>query len=546
MKNTPSIEINPDFAHALDILEKSKKNAFITGKAGTGKSTLLQYFRTNTKKKIVVLAPTGVAALNVKGQTIHSFFRFPPHIIVQTVNKQRFSKKLKDMVNSIDTIVIDEVSMVRADLMDCIDASLRFYRKKEEPFGGLQMIFIGDLYQLPPVVSGTEERELFQTYYESPYFFDSNVIQDISMEFIELNKIYRQKDQEFIELLNKIRNGTIEDSDIDQLNTRLDPAYKPFDPDFPWYAEEDIVSAQSADIDNDADPDSDDFSITLTATNAASDSINRRKLSQLPSKTKSYDGVIQGKFENKQLPTAVKLDVKIGAQIMLLTNDMGKRWVNGSIGKVIDITHDKETKKDAVIVLLSNGKEVEVTPYTWEGYRYFFNKELGHLDVEIVGSFSQYPFRLAWAVTIHKSQGKTFDHVVIDLGRGSFAQGQVYVAISRCTSFEGLVLRKPILKKHIWADYHIMQYLTQYQYSISERNMPLQKKLSFLEYAVNHEKTIEITYLKANDTKLHRTVKPEFVGEMTYNNTTFLGFNGYCLERDGICTFRVDRILEIA
>ncbi len=515
-----TIEINPDFARALDILENTKKIMFITGKAGTGKSTLLQYFRENTDKNIAVLAPTGVAALNVKGQTIHSFFQFPPHITVQTVAEKPPSKKLKELLKKIHAIVIDEVSMVRADLMDCIDAALRLYRNRKEPFGGLQMIFIGDLYQLPPVVSGREERELFKTYYKSPYFFDAKVMETIEMEFMELNKIYRQKDPNFIDLLNKIRNNSVEGPDILKLNTRLNPD---FDHD-------DITR---------------DFYITLTTTNDTADGINTQRLARLNTKLKTYHGEVQGKFDNKHLPTSLELDAKIGAQIMLLNNDSAKRWVNGSIGKIMDVKIDVESGKDELLVKLNDGKVVNVTPYTWEVFRYFFNKEEGRLDVEIIGSFTQYPFRLAWAVTIHKSQGKTFDNIVIDLGRGSFVQGQVYVAISRCTSFEGLVLKKPIHARHIWVDYHIMRFLTRYQYEISEKEMPLEEKIRRIKEAIEKGEAIEITYLKANDTKSSRTIKPRAVGDMEYLGKTFLGIEAYCLKRKEMRNFRVDRILEI-
>ena len=524
-KIKPEIEINQDFARALELLENSSKNAFITGKAGTGKSTLLQYFRDHSSKKIVVLAPTGVAALNVNGQTIHSFFQFPPHITIEAVSKQSPSKKLKEMLGKIDVIVIDEVSMVRADLMDCIDIALRHFLGKKAAFGGLQMVFIGDLYQLPPVVSGTDERELFRTYYRSPYFFDAKALENRDMEFIELHKIYRQKDGNFIDLLNKIRNSSVDERDIDELNTRFDPAFE--------------------------HDDGKDFYITLTTTNASADAINYQKLSRLKTEPKTYYGKMGGKFDNKHIPTAIELDVKIGAQIMMLNNDSGKRWVNGSIGKIIDIKNDGEpgeageSGEGRVVVRLNDGKIVEVTPYTWELFRYVFNKENKRLDTEILGSFTQYPFRLAWAVTIHKSQGKTFDNVVIDLGRGSFVQGQVYVAISRCTCFEGLIFKKPIQKKHIWIDYHIIRFLTRYQYDISEKEMPLEAKIERIKEAIAKREAIEITYLKADDTKSHRKIEPRFVGDMEYLGKTFLGIQAYCLKRKDMRNFRVDRILEI-
>jgi len=517
---TFNVEINPDFARALNLLENTNKNVFITGRAGTGKSTLLQYFRRNTNKNVAVLAPTGVAALNVQGQTIHSFFHFPPHITVHAVAEQSPSKKLGELLQKIDAIIIDEVSMVRADLMDCIAAALRFYRRNKKSFGGLQMIFIGDLYQLPPVISGQEERKLFETYYKSPYFFDAKSLENIEMEFLELNKIYRQKDRNFIDLLNKIRNNSVEESDISKLNTRLNPNFDH----------------------NDAH---EGFYITLTATNASADDINHKKLLQLTTKLSTYSGEITGKFDDKHLPTSLEFDVKIGAQIMLLNNDSRKRWVNGSIGRIIDIERDQDSGEDALVIQLNDGEVVDVTPYTWEIFRYFFNREEKHLDVEIIGSFRQYPLRLAWAVTIHKSQGKTFDNVVVDLGRGSFVQGQVYVAISRCTNFEGLVLKKPLKKKHIWIDYNIMRFMTRYQYAISEKEMPLDAKIRRIKSAIAKGETIKITYLKANDTKSHREITPRSVGNMDYLGKTFLGIEAFCLERGDMRNFRVDRILEI-
>lgn len=514
---TDNIEINDEFAIALKLLEDTNKKIFITGKAGTGKSTLLQYFRKNTKKSVAVLAPTGVAALNVHGQTIHSFFRFPTTVTPQTVRKKKPSKAFVEMLQELDCLVIDEVSMVRADLMDCIDEALRFCLKNKKPFGGIQMIFIGDLYQLPPVVAGKEERELFRTYYVSPYFFDAKVFEDFEMEFIELEKIYRQKDDNFIELLNKIRNNSVETEDIKRLNSR-------YEPDF--------------------DEDNEEFYITLITTNKAADIINSKKLARLDTPLKTYIAKVKGDFEPKHYPTALNLGLKEGAQVMLLNNDSAGHWVNGSVGKIIEITVG-ETGEDLLVVELNNGKIVEVLPYEWKVSRYFYNKEKGMLDSESIGSFTQYPVRLAWAVTIHKSQGKTFDRVIIDIGTGSFTHWQVYVWISRCTSFEGLVLKKPILKKHIWMDWHIVKFITRYQYKKSEESMSLDDKLKFIHRAIADEKTLDIVYLKANDVKSKRSIKPHNVGKMEYLGKPFIGVEGYCLKRKDIRVFRVDRILKI-
>ena len=428
------------------------------------------------------------------------------------------------MLQKLDALVIDEVSMVRADLMDCIDEALRSCLKNKKPFGGIQMIFIGDLYQLPPVVAGKEERELFRTHYASPYFFDAKVFenspdggQDFKMEFIELEKIYRQRDNDFIELLNKIRNNSVEEKDIERLNSRCGL---------------------------DLDEGSEEFYITLTTTNTAADVINNGKLARLATPLKTYIADVKGDFDSKHYPTALNLELKVGAQVMLLNNDSAGHWVNGSVGKIVEITVG-ETGEDLLTVELSTGKIVEVSPYAWKVSRYFYNKDKKMLDSESIGSFTQYPMRPAWAVTIHKSQGKTFDRVVIDIGKGSFAHGQVYVGISRCTSFEGLVLKKPILKKHIWMDWHIVKFLTRYQYQKSEEAMSLDDKLKRIHRAIADEETLDIVYLKANDVKSKRSIKPQNVGKMDYLGKPFIGVEGYCLKRRDMRVFRVDRILEI-
>lgn len=517
-QSNKDIEVNPDFSRALQLLNETTKNVFITGKAGTGKSTLLEYFRKSTHKNIVVLAPTGVAALNVKGQTIHSFFRFPPHVTPQTIQDQKFSSKLQDTLQKIDAIVIDEVSMVRADLMDCIDLTLRLYLKNNHPFGGVQMVCIGDLYQLPPVVSGLEEKELFTTVYETPYFFSAQVMESIHMELVELEKVYRQKDSSFVDLLNKIRNNTIQEKDIKKLNSRVG-----------------VKPDQRAD---------DIFYITLTTTNASADNINSEHLNQLSSAVQNYHGEVSGQFEQKQLPTSLSLAVKVGAQVMLLNNDSQGRWVNGSVGKIIKIQQGKQDEEDVLVVKINEGETVEVSKYTWDVYKYVFDKNTQRLDAQIVGSFSQYPIRLAWAVTIHKSQGKTFDHVVLDIGKGSFAHGQVYVAISRCTSFEGLILKKAILKHHIWMDYAIVRFLTKFQYKKSEEAFSLAQKIQRIQLAINTDQTLEVVYLKADDTKSLRRIKPLRVGQMEYVGKTFPGLEAYCFTRKENRTLRVDRILE--
>lgn len=520
MKLTAKIELNPQFKQALEAMEKTSGNVFVTGKAGTGKSTLLEYFRHITKKKIVVLAPTGVAAINVKGQTIHSFFRFKPDITLRKV-KRKYGKDDKDNVyKKLGAIVIDEISMVRADLLDCVDKFLRLNGKnKNMPFGGAQMIFIGDLYQLPPVVM-SNEKEIFKKEYNSEYFFDAKVFNngEFSMEFIELEKIYRQKDQKFINLLNAIRNNSITEQELDIINARYQPNFqnKP-----------------------------DDFFICLTPTNKASQIINEQKLSELKEKLYDCKGAVMGDFNKGHLPTEVDLRVKAGAQIMLLNNDSAKRWVNGTIGKIVEIKKDPETGLNVIFAKLANGETEGILPHTWEIFNFSLDKNSGLINSEVVGSFTQYPLKLAWSVTIHKSQGKTFDRVVIDIGRGTFTHGQMYVALSRCTALEGIVLKKKITKKNIWMDWRVVKFVTQYQYGISENNLSLEDKVKIIKQAIADKAKLNIVYLKANDIKSKRIIQPKRVGQMEYLNKPFLGMKALCLARGEDRVFRVDRILEM-
>lgn len=518
MNPRDSIELNEQFIKALDIMENTSRNVFITGRAGTGKSTLLDYFRNHTKKHVAVLAPTGVAAVNISGQTIHSFFAFPAQITSNGVKENPPSPKQKQLWKKLNAIVIDEISMVRADLLDCVDLALRLgLGKKQLPFGGLQMIFIGDLYQLPPVVAGREERELFCTHYQSPYFFDARVFNTpgFSIEFIELEKIYRQKDIGFISILNKIRNNSVVQADLDSLN-------KQYNPDFKTGKE---------------------LFITLTSTNAAADSINEFHLSRIHSKLYVAYGEISGRFDEKSLPTAKELHLKKGAQVMLLNNDREKRWINGTLAEIVDIEKSEEGS-DAVVVELENGGVEEVTPYTWEMYHYFFDRKKNSLDVQTIGSFTQYPLRLAWAITIHKSQGKTFDRVIVDMDR-TFAHGQAYVALSRCRTLEGMILKRKVQKGHILMDWRVVKFITKYQYEISDKKCPLENKISLIKKAIAEKKKIKVIYLKNNDIKSKRIIEPHEIGTMEYCDKEFLGVRAFCDERQEERTFRIDRILEI-
>jgi len=505
-----NIEINPLFEKALRLMEESEKNIFITGRAGTGKSTLLDYFRSITGKEIVVLAPTGVAAVNISGQTIHSFFGFRPDVTVEKVKKEA-KRRASPVYKNIDAIVIDEISMVRADLLDCVDAFLRINGKAPGfPFGGTQMIFIGDLYQIPPVVTG-HDRKIFKEHYESEYFFDARVFGEIEIEYLELEKIYRQTDETFIELLNKIRNKTACDEDIESINRR--------------------VIGSEDELPEDV--------IYLTTTNAMAEERNETELARLPGKPHIFKAEVSGEVDEKYFPADKVLRIKKEAQVMLLNNDPGGRWINGTIGTVGKI------KDDYLEVRLQDGGVEEVTPFKWQIGRFFWNEETRSVESEIIGSFKQYPVKLAWSITIHKSQGKTFDNIAIDLGRGAFASGQLYVALSRSRSLQGIFLKRKVKKSDIWTDWRVTKFITRCQYDFSEKKMPLDAKVRFIEKAIENKSLLEITYLKAKDEKTQRVVRPESVGEMEYMGKNFTGMEAYCLKRKGHRNFRVDRILKI-
>jgi ATP-dependent DNA helicase PIF1 len=424
------IDINARFKEAIGWMEETDRNLFLTGKAGTGKSTLLEHFCQTTRKQPVVLAPTGVAALNVKGQTIHRFFNFYIDTTPQKIRDKKVRPRDKRLYKELQTIIIDEVSMLRADLLDCIDVFLRMYGPDQtRAFGGVQMIFVGDLYQLPPVVS-TQERDIFSTHYQTPYFFSAHALADFAMERVELETVYRQKDKEFVSLLNRIRDNTVDAEGLSQLNRRH-------------------VALPV--------PPVEEFYISLTTTNQKADEINDTHLQSLSGHMHHAAATISGDFGKEYYPTATDLQFKLGAQVMLLNNDPKKRWVNGSVGVIEAVQKDAEGQSCVAIRLQGNDKLVQVPAYSWEVYRFSLHENA--IISEAVGTFTQYPFRLAWAITIHKSQGKTFERVVIDLGSGTFASGQAYVALSRCTSFEGMILKTPIQKHHIRMDARINEWL---------------------------------------------------------------------------------------
>lgn len=423
-----NIDINKDFKHALSRMEQSDDNVFITGKAGTGKSTLLGYFCETTIKNCVVLAPTGVAALNVGGQTIHSFFNFYVDVTPEKIINKEVVPYSKQLYRNLTTIIIDEISMVRADLMDCIDVFLRLYGPTpNRAFGGVQMLFFGDLYQLPPVVPKTE-RDIFKSHYASPFFFSAHAFKETTYDTIQLKKIYRQKDKAFIELLDNIRQNNISFQQLKALNVKC--LYQT------------NKSAETTAQTNHA--------IHLTTTNQKADSINATHLEKLEGEPHQSKAKVVGEFSKEYYPTHGSLNLKAGAQVMLVNNDTDKRWHNGSIGVIEKFVKQKRNKTALQIRLHESQETVLVSPHKWEVFRFHL------VDDKIVstpvGTFTQYPVRLAWAITIHKSQGKTFDNVVIDLGRGTFVPGQLYVALSRCTSLEGIVLKQPIQRRDIETD----------------------------------------------------------------------------------------------
>ncbi len=510
------IELNQDFLTAFNMIENTGQNVFITGKAGTGKSTFLEYLRANTAKSIVVLAPTGVAALNVHGQTIHSFFKFKPSITIDTVRVLSNSSR-QEIYKNIDIIVIDEISMVRADLLDCIDKFLKLNRNEtRKPFGGVQMVFIGDLYQLPPVVK-YNERKLFSSMYKSPYFFDAKSFEPLEMRFIELQKHYRQSDEKFIALLNAIRNNSLSEQHLDMINKRFDPDFAPGE-----------ASGY----------------VTLATTNAIADKINQKELEKLKSPKHTYSAEVKGDIDEKSFPNDMELTLKLGTQVMLLNNDPDGRWVNGSIGTVKEII--KGSRADTIIIELTDGRIVNVLPFTWDVYKFTFDKQEMKIKSEQVGSFTQYPIMLAWAITIHKSQGKTFDKVIIDIGKGTFVAGQLYVALSRCTTMEGIVLRSRLEQRHVFKNWRVAKFMTQYQYRQSEAELSLDKKVSLLVSAMRRKAYISITYLKPNDEKSRRNILPLFVGRMEYKGKEYLGVKALDSKSGEERNFSIERILSIS
>ena len=428
------LELSPAYKYVLDSLEKTNVSMFITGRAGTGKSTLLQLLRKTTRKKTVVVAPTGIAALNVQGQTIHSFFGFPPKMIGKRDIKKRQARWLK-LYQRIEMLIIDEISMVRADMLDNIDYFLRLNRDRHEPFGGVQMVLFGDLFQLPPIVASDAERHIFSTFYDSPYFFSAKVLEEIELEKVELRKVYRQEARYFVRLLDAVRTNQLDYEDLEDLNERHQPLFEPTD-----------------------------RYITLSARNATVNKINTRKLDEIPLPARTYTAKVTGNFNPKLYPTDLILQLKLNAQVMFIKNDPDREFVNGTLGKVVKMEDNSVT---VLVEQADKSKYIKVGPMDWDVVKYKPNAnpkdlEKGELESESVGSFTQLPLKLAWALTIHKAQGKTFDRVIIDLGRGAFAHGQTYVALSRCRTLDGIVLKQRLRAQDVLVDDRVVQYYEQH------------------------------------------------------------------------------------
>lgn len=440
---------------ARRIIEGTGTSLFLTGKAGTGKTTFLRNLRSSSRKRIVVCAPTGIAAINAGGVTLHSFFQldfgpFVPGMNNGTRRKFSYSKEKLRIIRGMDLLVIDEVSMVRADLLDAVDDVLRRLRDRTKPFGGVQLLLIGDLQQLAPVVR-EEERHLLEGRYKSLFFFDSVALQQLPYETVELNEVFRQKDADFLGMLNAIRENRADKTVLDKLNSRCIPGFNPGD---------------------------DEGYIRLTTHNGIANDINRQKLDELPSQPHVFECHIEGKFPETSYPADPELTLKVGAQVMFIKNDTGmdRAYYNGMIGQVVAI----DEEYGVAVRPQEGGEIIQVQPVDWDNISYTVNPETKEIVEHKEGTFTQYPLKLAWAVTIHKSQGLTFDRAIIDAS-GSFAHGQTYVALSRCRTMEGLVLERPLAEHAIISDHLVREFLTDTSRDISEENLDAMEK----NYAVH-------------------------------------------------------------